>query len=179
MHATDVSNASRTMLLDLATLDWSDELLELFSVSHALLPEVRASAEVFGEGTLLGETLPVASLAGDQQASLYAHGDAKATLGTGAFVLVESGADYSPAPRGLVRTAAAGTDRSYALRLRGRSSRPTASTSCLRSPVSARRTGLRTRAGSSAASRAARGASISCAPRSRRPPTRCSTSSMR
>jgi glycerol kinase len=114
-HATDVSNASRTMLLDLATLDWSDELLELFSVPRAVLPEVHASAEVFGEAAFLGVTLPVASLAGDQQASLYAHGDAKATLGTGAFVLVGTGADCSAPPRGLVRTAAAGTDRSYAL----------------------------------------------------------------
>jgi glycerol kinase len=115
VHATDVSNASRTMLLDLATLDWSDELLELFSVSRALLPDVHASAEVFGEATFLGATLPVAALAGDQQSSLYAHGDAKATLGTGAFVLVGTGTDCSTPPNGLVRTAAAGTDRSYAL----------------------------------------------------------------
>ena len=115
VHATDVSNASRTMLLDLATLDWSDELLELFAVPRSLLPDVRASAEVFGEGTLLGATLPVAALAGDQQASLYAHGDAKATVGTGAFVLVATGDDCSPPPSGLVRTAAAGTDRTYAL----------------------------------------------------------------
>jgi glycerol kinase len=115
VHATDASNASRTMLLDLATLDWSDELLELFSVPRALLPEVHASAEVVGEAAFLGATLPVASLAGDQQASLFAHGDAKATLGTGAFVLVGTGADHSLPPAGLVRTAAAGTDRGYAL----------------------------------------------------------------
>ena len=115
VHATDVSNASRTMLLDLATLDWSDELLELFSVPRAVLPEVRASAEVVGEAAFLGATLPVAALAGDQQASLYAHGDAKATLGTGAFVLVGTGTDCSTPPAGLVRTAAAGTDRGYAL----------------------------------------------------------------
>jgi glycerol kinase len=115
VHATDVSNASRTMLLDLATLDWSDELLELFSVPRTLLPEVHASAEVFGEAAFLGATLPVAALAGDQQASLFAHGDAKATLGTGAFVLVGTGADHSAPPAGLVRTAAAGTDRAYAL----------------------------------------------------------------
>jgi glycerol kinase len=59
--------------------------------------------------------LPVAALAGDQQASLYAHGGAKATFGTGAFVLVGTGTDHSPPPHGLVRTAAAGTDRTYAL----------------------------------------------------------------
>jgi glycerol kinase len=115
VHATDVSNASRTMLLDLGTLDWSDELLELFGVPRSLLPDVRPSATLFGEGQLLGATLPITALAGDQQASLYAHGGAKATLGTGAFVLVETGADHSAPPHGLVRTAAAGTDGSYAL----------------------------------------------------------------
>ncbi len=115
VHATDVSNASRTMLLDLATLDWSDELLGLFGVPRSLLPDVLPSATLFGEGRLLGATLPVAALAGDQQASLYAHGGAKATVGTGAFVLVGTGADHSTPPHGLVRTAAAGNDGTYAL----------------------------------------------------------------
>jgi glycerol kinase len=116
VHATDVSNASRTMLLDLATLDWNNALLELFSVPRALLPEVRPSATVFGEGKLLGVTLPIAALAGDQQASLFAHGGgAKATFGTGAFVLVGTGGDYSTPPHGLVRTAAAGPVGAYAL----------------------------------------------------------------
>jgi glycerol kinase len=114
-HTTDWTNASRTMLLDLATLDWSDELLGLFQLDPSLLPVVRPSAEVAGEGTLLGTTLPVAALAGDQQASLFAHGSAKATLGTGAFVLVETRGDCSPPPYGLVRTAAAGAQPSYAL----------------------------------------------------------------
>jgi glycerol kinase len=100
VHATDVSNASRTMLLDLETLDWSVELLELFGVPREILPEVHPSAHVFGAN--------VAALAGDQQASLYAHGAAKATIGTGAFVLVSTGDDSSPPPHGLVRTAAAG-----------------------------------------------------------------------
>jgi glycerol kinase len=108
VHATDVSNAARTLLLDLASLAWDDELLELFGVERALLPEVHGSAEMVGEGTLLGATLPVAALAGDQQASLYAHGGAKVTLGTGAFLLVATGGDCSPPPHGLVRTAAAG-----------------------------------------------------------------------
>jgi glycerol kinase len=108
VHATDVSNAARTLLLDLASLAWDDELLELFGVERAVLPEVHGSAEMVGEGTLLGATLPVAALAGDQQASLYAHGGAKVTLGTGAFLLVATGGDCSPPPHGLVRTAAAG-----------------------------------------------------------------------
>ena len=105
VHATDVSNASRTMLLDLATRTWSDELLALFDVPRELLPEVHAEIDV--EGKLLGSTVRVAALAGDQQASLFAHGAAKATVGTGAFVLVESGNDCSLPPHGLVRTACA------------------------------------------------------------------------
>jgi glycerol kinase len=123
VHATDVSNASRTMLLDLATLEWSDELLAIFGVDRAVLPEVRRSAEVVGEGELLGARIPIAALAGDQQASLYGHacfepGEAKATLGTGAFVLTATGDDCSAPPHGLVRTAAAvpaGAPPSYAL----------------------------------------------------------------
>jgi glycerol kinase len=108
VHATDVTNASRTLLLDLATLDWDDELLALFGVDRSLLPDVHPSAAVVGEGELLGATVPIAALAGDQQASLYAHGTAKVTLGTGAFLLVGTGDDCSPPPHGLVRTAAAG-----------------------------------------------------------------------
>jgi glycerol kinase len=123
VHATDVSNASRTMLLDLATLDWSDEMLALFGFDRALLPDVRRSAEVVGDGALGDVRAPVAALAGDQQASLYGHacfapGETKATFGTGAFVLQASGADSSPAPHGLVRTAAAipaGSEPRYAL----------------------------------------------------------------
>ena len=123
VHVTDASNASRTMLLDLASLAWSDELLRLFGVDRSLLPEVRRSAEVVGEGELLGARIPIAALAGDQQASLYGHacfepGEAKATLGTGAFVLVATGGDCSAPPHGLVRTAAAcaaGAPAAYAL----------------------------------------------------------------
>jgi glycerol kinase len=106
VHATDPSNASRTMLLDLASLAWDDDLLALFDVPRDVLPEVRTEIDV--DGVLLGERVHVTALAGDQQASLYAHGGAKATIGTGAFVLVHTGADCSPPPHGLVRTAAAG-----------------------------------------------------------------------
>jgi glycerol kinase len=105
VHATDVSNASRTMLLDLANRAWNDELLALFDVPRELLPEVREEIDV--EGTLLGADVRIAALAGDQQASLFAHGTAKATVGTGAFVLVETADECSPAPHGLIRTAAA------------------------------------------------------------------------
>ncbi|MBV8257641.1 MAG: glycerol kinase, partial [Actinobacteria bacterium] len=92
VHATDVTNASRTMLLDLATLDWDDELLALFGVPRESLPEVRPSAGVVAEAALGDVRAPVAGIAGDQQASLYGHGclapgETKATFGTGAFVL--------------------------------------------------------------------------------------------
>ena len=111
-HVTDVTNASRTMLLDLATGDWDDELLALFGVERELLPRVAGSAEVVGEAELLGATLPVAGIAGDQQAALFGQccffpGQAKATYGTGSFVLVNIGAERGPAPEGLLKTAAA------------------------------------------------------------------------
>jgi glycerol kinase len=112
VHVTDATNASRTLLVSLATLDWDDELLELFGVPRDVLPEIRCSAEVVGEGTILGVTLPIAAIAGDQQASLYGHGctrpgQAKATYGTGSFVLAHAGSDAGPAPDAILRTAAA------------------------------------------------------------------------
>ena len=112
VHATDLTNASRTMLLDLDTLDWDAELLDLFGVDPALLPRLVRSSEVVGEADLLGATLPIAGIAGDQQAALFGHGcfergEAKATYGTGSFVLVNAGAERGPAPPGLLETVAA------------------------------------------------------------------------
>lgn len=107
VHATDETNASRTLICSLDTLDWDDELLELFRVPRELLPEIRPSGADFGEGELLGMTLPIRGIAGDQQAALFAAGGAKATFGTGSFVLVETEA---AAPHGLLRTAAARLD---------------------------------------------------------------------
>ena len=104
VHATDETNASRTLLCSLATLDWDDELLELFAVPRELLPEIRPSGAHFGECELLGRALPVAGIAGDQQAALFAAGGAKATYGTGSFILVET--DEQPR-EGVLRTAAA------------------------------------------------------------------------
>jgi len=121
VHATDATNASRTLLVSLATLDWDEELLELFGVARELLPEIRRSSEVLGEGELLGATLPIAAIAGDQQASLFGHGcvrpgQAKATHGTGTFVLAHAGGDVAPPPDGILRTAAAHLDEpQYAL----------------------------------------------------------------
>jgi glycerol kinase len=121
-HVTDPSNASRTLLCSLAPLGWDDELLALFGVERGLLPEIRSSREVVGEATLLGAKLPIAGIAGDQQAALAGHacfspGETKATYGTGSFVLAHSGQDCSRPPDGLLRTAAAcdPTDPLYAL----------------------------------------------------------------
>ena len=111
-HVTDVTNASRTMLLDLATGEWDDELLDLFSVDHGMLPTVVPSAGVVAEASLLSATLPVAGIAGDQQAALFgqgcvAPGQAKATYGTGTFVLANIGDIPGPVTEGLLKTAAA------------------------------------------------------------------------
>ena len=104
VHATDETNASRTLLCSLDTLDWDDELLELFGVPRELLPDIQPSGSHFGEAELLGHTLPIQGIAGDQQAALFASGGAKATYGTGSFVLVET---EKPAREGVLRTAAA------------------------------------------------------------------------
>jgi glycerol kinase len=122
-HAVDETNASRTLLASLESLAWDDELLALFGVPHELLPEIVPSSGVVADGELLGATLPIAGIAGDQQAALAGHGcfaagGAKATYGTGNFVLAHTGSDRSSPPAGLVRTAAAriaGQPPQYAL----------------------------------------------------------------
>ena len=110
-HLTDVSNASRTMLLDINALAWDDELLDLFSVPRGVLPRLVPSSGVVGEGELLGALVPVGGIAGDQQAALFGQrcftpGQAKATYGTGAFVLVNAGSSPAAAPEGVLRTVA-------------------------------------------------------------------------
>ncbi len=97
VHATDVTNASRTMLMDLETLDWHEPALDLMGIPRSMLPEIRSSSETYGElkGTALGGT-PVSGILGDQQAALFgqacfAPGDAKNTYGTGSFLLVHTG----------------------------------------------------------------------------------------
>jgi glycerol kinase len=111
-HVIDVTNASRTMLVSLETLDWDDELLALFGIDRALLPRIVRSDETVGEGELLGRRVTIRGIAGDQQAALYGQGchepgQGKATYGTGSFVLVHTGHDASPPPHGLLKTAAA------------------------------------------------------------------------
>jgi glycerol kinase len=123
VHATDVSNASRTLLFDLRRLAWDPELLELFGVPEPVLPAVVPSSGVLGEAELLGARVPLAALAGDQQAALFGQacfrpGQAKVTYGTGSFVLVNAGADPGPPREGLVQTVAwrlGGEPAAYAL----------------------------------------------------------------
>jgi len=100
VHVTDVTNASRTLLMDLGTLGWSDKALDLIGIPRAMLPEIRSSSEVYGEiqaGTSL-DGVPLAGILGDQQAALFGQacfdpGDAKNTYGTGCFLLVNTGAE--------------------------------------------------------------------------------------
>jgi glycerol kinase len=122
-HVIEVGNASRTLLAGLAAADWDEELLGLFGVQRSVLPEIVNSSGVVAEAEFLGVRVPVTGIAGDQQAALFGQacfrpGEAKATYGTGCFVLVNTGADSSAAPEGLIRTVAwrlAGQDVVYAL----------------------------------------------------------------
>lgn len=96
VHATDPSNASRTMLYNIHKQAWDPELLELFDVPASMLPEVRSSSEVYGTTTGLGHRIPIAGIAGDQQAALFGQactkpGMAKNTYGTGCFMLMNTG----------------------------------------------------------------------------------------
>ena len=111
VHATDVSNASRTLLFNLHALEWDDELLGLMGVPRAMLPDVRSSSEVYGEtdAALFGAPVPLAGVAGDQQAALFgqacfAPGDAKNTYGTGCFLLMNTGDRPVISPGGLLTT---------------------------------------------------------------------------
>ena len=95
-HVTDVSNASRTMLFNIHTLQWDEELLALMGIPRSMMPEVRSSSEIYGQAALLGENVPVAGIAGDQQAALFGQlcleeGDVKNTYGTGCFLLMNTG----------------------------------------------------------------------------------------
>ena len=116
LHVTDPTNASRTLLYDIHARAWDDELLDLFRVPRALLPEVRRSSEVYGEidaPELRG--VPLAGIGGDQQAALLGQlctgpGSVKTTYGTGCFALLHTGATPQPSERGLLTTTACSTD---------------------------------------------------------------------
>jgi glycerol kinase len=111
LHITDVSNASRTMLMDLRTLDWDDDVMSVMGVPRAMLPEIKASSEVYGEvrsgGALQG--VAIAGDLGDQQAATFgqtcfAVGEAKNTYGTGNFLLLNTGTEAVPSKSGLLTT---------------------------------------------------------------------------
>src|SRR6476661_6028562 len=112
-HVTDASNASRTMLFNIHTMRWDDELLRLFGIPASMLPEVRSSSEVYGTvSTALGiESVPIAGIAGDQQAALFGQmcrqpGMSKNTYGTGCFLLQNIGTKPTPSRQQLVTTVA-------------------------------------------------------------------------
>ncbi|AWB89555.1 glycerol kinase GlpK [Salinibacterium hongtaonis] len=113
VHATDVTNASRTLLLDLHTLQWRDDILEAFDIPRTMLPEVRSSAEIYGHASsssLLRET-PIAGILGDQQAATFGQaafsaGEAKNTYGTGNFLIVNTGTEPVRSTHGLLTTIA-------------------------------------------------------------------------
>jgi glycerol kinase len=113
VHATDHTNASRTMIFDIRKLDWDSEILERLRIPEALLPEVRSSSGDFGltdPEAFLGASLPISGIAGDQQAALvgqacFSPGDAKNTYGTGSFVLLNTGGE-APSAKGLLTTIA-------------------------------------------------------------------------
>ncbi|ACB35481.1 glycerol kinase [Leptothrix cholodnii SP-6] len=116
VHATDVTNASRTLLFDVHANRWDDELLSLLDVPHELLPAVFPSSHLYGEtdAGLLGAALPIAGIAGDQQSALFGQacfkpGLAKNTYGTGCFLLMHNGDRFQSSANGLVTTAAAQT----------------------------------------------------------------------
>ncbi len=124
VHATDVSNASRTMLLNLHTRQWDETMLDALQIPHAMLPEVRPSSGSFGEaqGDLLGAAVPIAAAIGDQQGALFgqacfAPGMAKNTYGTGCFLLMNTGSEPVPSRQGLLTTVgwSAGDTVEYAL----------------------------------------------------------------
>jgi glycerol kinase len=112
VHATDVSNASRTMLFDIRHNQWDHELLKALHVPDSVLPQVFPSSHVFGETTLFGAPIPIAGIAGDQQAALFGQacfsaGLAKNTYGTGCFMLMHTGPVFQASRHGLITTAAA------------------------------------------------------------------------
>ena len=126
VHATDYSNASRTMLYNINELCWDDELLEIFSIPRSMLPAVKPSASLFGytECGILGAKIPIGGVAGDQQAALFGQccfnaGDIKNTYGTGAFLLMNTGYEPKITESGLLTTIAWGVDNEVTYAIEG------------------------------------------------------------
>ena len=124
VHATDRSNAARTMLLDINTGDWDDELLELFNVPRAMLPQLKDSSDDFGSVTFQSQDVPITGVAGDQQAALFGQtcfekGMAKNTYGTGCFMLMNTGHKRVDSQSGLLSTVAWSMDGKITYALEG------------------------------------------------------------
>ncbi len=126
VHATDVSNAARTLLFNIHTNQWDEELLALFDIPASLLPRVQASASDFGhtQAEWLGQALPIGGVAGDQQSALFGQacfgaGQAKNTYGTGCFMLMHTGESCLSSTHGLITTSAAQPDQATAYALEG------------------------------------------------------------
>ena len=126
VHVTDYSNASRTMLFNINTLEWDEEILKILDIPRKMLPEVKPSSYVYGhtEARIFGEEVPIAGAAGDQQCALFgqtcfAPGEAKNTYGTGGFMLMNTGEKPVASKNGLVTTIAWGVDGKVEYALEG------------------------------------------------------------
>jgi len=126
VHATDYSNASRTMLFNINTLSWDEELLEIFGIPASMLPEVKPSSYIFGytDTKILGAELPIGGVAGDQQAALFGQccfeeGELKNTYGTGGFLLMNTGERPYFTDNGLITTVAWGLNGSVSYAIEG------------------------------------------------------------
>lgn len=115
VHVTDYTNASRTMLFNIKELDWDEKLLKELEIPLCMLPQVCNCSQVYGETTIQGEEIPIAGIAGDQQAALFGQccfekGDTKNTYGTGCFLLMNTGDEIVESKNGLITTIAVGID---------------------------------------------------------------------
>jgi glycerol kinase len=123
IHVTDVTNASRTMIFNINSGEWDEKLLELFNIPYSMLPKVCSSSEIYGYVDVMGASIPICGIAGDQQAALFGHccfdtGEAKNTYGTGCFLLTHTGNKKIDSANGLITTIAAtekGRPLEYAL----------------------------------------------------------------
>ena len=123
-HVTDRTNASRTMIYNIRTLDWDEELLRALNIPRAMLPRVCTSSQVYGTVNLEGREIPIAGIAGDQQAALFGQGcfqagEAKNTYGTGCFLLMNTGEELCRSKNGLLTTVAAGVGERVQYALEG------------------------------------------------------------
>jgi len=124
IHATDYTNASRTMLFNINTLEWDEELLKIHDIPNSMLPEVHASSYHYGDFSLNEQLLPITGIAGDQQAALFGQacfdiGDVKNTYGTGCFLLMNTGKKIQHSTNGLLTTIAWGIDNEVYYALEG------------------------------------------------------------